>query len=120
MYKRISEFYLEGAAAAVDGKVDCIRSSLLFTLCRKYHESLLFYEIVIPPPPRSCAKYPAKMTEVIVTVTNPPTTMDGNILLIRYPRSSGSSVSELQVFSVIIASQGKPYKAVRPFAKALQ
>ena len=44
--------------------------------------------------------------------------MDGNIWLMRYPLSSGSSVRELQVLSVMIASQGNPYRAVSPLANA--
>ena len=47
-------------------------------------------------------------TDVIVTVMNPPTIIDGNILLIRYCLSSSVSPRALHVDSVIIASQGKP------------
>ena len=44
--------------------------------------------------------------------------MDGNILLSRYFLSSSVCPTPLQVDSVMIASHGKPYKAVRPFANA--
>ena len=67
---------------------------------------------------RKPAKIPATNTEVIVTVVKPPTIMDGNILLIRYWNSSSVLPKALQVDSVMIASGGKPYSAVRPFASA--
>ena len=61
---------------------------------------------------------PAITTEVMVTVVKPPTIMGGNILLIRYSFSSGVSARALQVFSVIIALGGNPYRAVNAVAKA--
>ena len=64
------------------------------------------------------AKVPANTTDVMVTVTNPPTSMDGNIRLMRNSFSSGDVARESQVDSVMMILGGKPYRAVRPLAKA--
>ena len=54
------------------------------------------------------ANTPAMITDVMVTVINPPVIMEGNILLIRYALSSSLAPSALQVDSVMIASHGNP------------
>ena len=57
---------------------------------------------------KSLTKKPARMTEVIVTVTKPPTIIGGKSRLMRKSTSALSAPSSWQMRSVMIASKGKP------------